>query len=78
MGLHPEAATVEDTTGFLIKHWAIEHCMDDEAKIPLVDFSRFDTCVNGHKISIRDGIQTDGIYIGYGSCLDNAEGTINL
>lgn len=61
-----------DPTGFGTKRWASEHCLDDEQKIRLLDFTNISVNVGTRRIRIRNGIVEGQGFIGYSAAFDNA------
>jgi hypothetical protein len=47
--------------------WAMEHCVDDEGMIPILDFRNLRTRLFGRTLEIRDGIGVDRKSIAFGA-----------
>jgi hypothetical protein len=73
-----EAHLSGDPPGTLVKRWVSAHCLDDEQRIPLLNFENL--VLHGHRqqVVIRNGIAADGFVIGYSSSFGNAAGGFNL
>jgi hypothetical protein len=50
----------------LIQGWATTYCLDDEGKIPLVDFRYLVTNFGGRALQIRHGVSTGPRALGFG------------
>ena len=66
-----------DPVGSFTKHWAAEHCLDDDGKITLLDFANVSVNSAGRHICIRNGIGEGPGYIGYNAVFD-CRGVFNL
>jgi hypothetical protein len=73
-----EAYRSGDPAGTFVKRWASSRCLDDEQKIPLLNFENLILYSGGRRIVIRNGIAADGYSIGYSSSFDNEAGGFNL
>jgi hypothetical protein len=73
-----EAHLSGDPTGTFVKGWATRHCLDDEQKVPLLNFESLVLFSGGRRIVIRNGIGAEGYKIGYSTSVGNAAGGINL
>lgn len=69
-----EARFPKDLTGTFVKSWASSNCLDDEQRIPLLNFDNLTLHDGGRRIAIRNGIASDGGAILHSASFDNAAG----
>ena len=67
-----------DPVGWRVRKWATANCLDDEQRIPLLDFKRMVVYGEGRRIVISDGIREGEGEIVYTSAFDNGSGAFNL
>jgi hypothetical protein len=71
--------TEHDLVGNFVRRWATENCLDDEGKIPFINFRQMRIFSERGAVVIRDGIRADdGPKIVYSGSFDNGGGAINL
>ena len=73
-----EAHLSSDLVGMFVKKWSIMHCLDDEQRIPLLNFDNLVLNNGERQFVIRNGISADGYAIGYSASFDNAGAGFNL
>jgi hypothetical protein len=73
-----EAYLSGDPTGEIVRRWATANCLDDEQRIPFLDFRNMVVHLGGRQVLIRKGIREGEGGIVYSASFDNASGAINL
>jgi hypothetical protein len=68
----------KDPVGTMVKEWAKANCLDDEGRVPLLDFKNMTIHEAGRCIVIRDGIREGEGQILYSFAADNKLGSFNL
>jgi len=73
-----EAYLSGDPTGEIVRRWATANCLDDEQRIPFLDFRNIVVHHGGRQVLIRNGIREGEGGIVYSASFDNASGAFNL
>jgi uncharacterized coiled-coil protein SlyX len=73
-----EAHLSGDPVGWSVRHWATTNCLDDEQRIPFLDFRNMVVHDGGRRVLIRNGIRQGEGGIVYCTSFDNGSGAFNL
>jgi hypothetical protein len=49
-----------------IYDWAMTYCLDDEGRVPLLDFRNLVTHLDGHTLTVRDGVDSGSLALNFG------------
>ena len=73
-----EAHISGDPIGSIVKRWATAHSLDDEERVPFLNFENLVVHSGRRKVVIRNGVSSDGVVIDYSASFGNWAGAFNL
>lgn len=68
----------KDPTGTFVKRWVSNHCLDDEQRVPLLNFEKLVFFRGSKRVEIRNGIVTEGLGIKYSAGFHSGVAAFNL
>jgi hypothetical protein len=60
-----ESPMPRDNVGARVMDWAVDRCLDEEQRIPLLNFENMAVYANGRLVRVRNGVLAGGLFVAY-------------